>query len=84
MGLHVEEQVQPSDASPGRRPLQKRKKAVAPSSVSATGVEAEDVAELARAVCGVALLIESSLDVISISHTMLLITSGVSNSSRTP
>ena len=64
--------------------MQKRKKAIAPSSVSATSVEAEDVAELARAVCGVALLIKSSLDVISISHPMLLITSGVSNSSRTP
>ena len=56
MGL--EEQVQPSDASPGRRPLQKRKKAIAPSGMSATGVKAEDVAEFAGAVCEVALLVE--------------------------
>ena len=56
--------------------MQKRKKAIAPSSVSAASVEAEDVAELARAVCGVALLIKSSLDIISISHKLLVITRG--------
>ena len=46
--------------------------------------KAEDVAELARAVCRVALLVESSQDFISISHILWVITRGVSHSSRTP
>ena len=70
------EKVQPADASPGRRSLKKRKKAITPSSVSATSVKAEDVAELARAVCRVALLVESSQDFISISHILWVITRG--------
>ena len=53
-------------------------------SVIAASVKAEDVAELARAVCRVALLVESSQDIISISHTLWVITRGVSHSSRTP
>ena len=64
------------DGLAGRRPLQKRKKVVAPSSVSAASVQAEDVAELARAVCRVALLVESSQDFISISHILWVITRG--------
>ena len=82
MGL--KKKVHPADASPGRRALQKRKEAIAPSSVIAASVKAEDVAELARAVCRVALLVESSQDIISISHTLWVITRGVSHSSRTP
>ena len=80
MGL--KKKVHPADASPGRR--DKRKEAIAPSSVIAASVQAEDVAELARAVCRVALLVESSQDILSISHTLWVITRGVSHSSRTP
>ena len=46
------------------------------SSVIAASVQAEDVAELARAVCRVALLVESSQDFISISHILWVITRG--------
>lgn len=82
MGL--EEQVQPADAPPGKGALYKRQEAITPSSVSSPRVETEDVAELARALCGVTLDRKSGQDSIFISHTTLLITSVVSNNSRTP
>ena len=72
----MKKKVHPADASPGRRALHKRKEAIAPSSVIAASVQAEDVAELARAVCRVALLVESSQDILSISHILWVITRG--------
>ena len=67
-GVNLQKQVQPADPPTRRRAREKRKKAITALIMAPAGVQAEDVAELARLVGGAGLRFESGLDLFLISH----------------